>query len=73
VLGHIDVSPRLESALEVLPGAIVVAIVGPELAAGGPAEWIAACVVLLAMWRSENVLVALLAGVATVLLLRPLL
>lgn len=72
-LRHVDVSPRLEAALGVLPGAIVVAIVGPELAAGGPAEWTAAGVVVLAMWRTENVLVALMAGVATVLLLRSLL
>lgn len=73
LLGHIDVSPRLESALKILPGAIIVSIVGPELANGGPAEWSAAAVVLIAMRWTENVLVALLAGVATVLLLRALL
>ncbi|ACV49440.1 AzlD family protein [Halomicrobium mukohataei] len=72
VLGHVDVSPRLQSVLEVLPGAIVVAIVGPELATGGPVEWIAGGVVLLIMWRTENVLISLLAGIATVLVLRPL-
>ena len=73
ILNHVSVPPRLDSALEILPGAIVVAIVGPELVSGGPVEWIAAGIVLVVMWRTGNVLVALIAGVATVLLLRALL
>ncbi|WP_339105958.1 AzlD domain-containing protein [Haloterrigena salinisoli] len=70
LLGHINVSDRTEAGLEVLPGAIIISILGPELTSAGPAEWSAAAVVLLVMWRTENVLVALVCGVAAVLLFR---
>ncbi|ELY92023.1 AzlD family protein [Natrinema altunense] len=70
LLGRINISDRTEAGLEMLPGAIIISILGPELTSGGPAEWGAAAVVLLVMWRSENVLVALLCGVAAVLLFR---
>lgn len=73
LLRRIDVSERLEAGLSVLPGAIVIAILAPELAAGGPAEWGAAGVVLVLMWRTENILVALSGGVGAVVLLRALL
>lgn len=68
LLSHLDVSERTEAGLSVLPGGI--AILGPELAAGGPAEWSAACVVLLVMARTENILVALCAGIVSVVLFR---
>ena len=70
LLSRIGVSNRIESGLEMLPGAIIIAILGPELTSGGPAEWGAATIVLVAMWRTENVLFALLSGVAAVLLFR---
>ncbi|NGM68429.1 AzlD domain-containing protein [Natronolimnobius sp. AArcel1] len=67
---RVDLSERLEAGLSVLPGAIVIAILGPELAAGGPAEWGAAGLVLLVMWRTENILLALIAGVVGVVAFR---
>jgi uncharacterized membrane protein len=67
-LGRITVSDRIETGLETLPGAIIVSILGPELTGAGPAEWGGAAVVVLVMWRTENVLVALLCGVSVVLL-----
>ncbi|MFP8952990.1 AzlD family protein [Natrialbaceae archaeon A-arb3/5] len=70
---HVELSDRLDAGLSVLPGAIVIAILGPELAAGGPAEWAAGGVVLLVMWRTENILLALVAGVLSVVLFRALL
>ncbi|WP_394342985.1 AzlD family protein [Natrinema altunense] len=70
LLRRIEVSERLEAGLSVLPGAIVIAILGPELAAGGPAEWGAAGVVLLVMWRTESILLSLCSGVGTVVLFR---
>ncbi|WP_246998765.1 AzlD family protein [Halosolutus gelatinilyticus] len=70
LLSRIEVSDRLEAGLSVLPGAIVIAILGPELAAGGPAEWGAAGLVVLVMWRTENILLALCAGVGAVVLFR---
>ncbi|MGQ3411866.1 AzlD family protein [Natrinema versiforme] len=72
VLRRIEVSERLEAGLSVLPGAIVIAILGPELAAGGPAEWGAAGVVLLVMWRTESILLSLCGGVGAVVLFRAL-
>lgn len=69
-LSQLEVSDRLEAGISVLPGAIVIAILGPELASGGPAEWAGAGVTLLVMWRTENVLLALCAGVGTVVALR---
>lgn len=67
---RVDVSDRVQAGLDVLPGAIVVAILGPELAAGGPAEWGGAAVVLVVMWRTESILLALCAGVAAVVAFR---
>lgn len=70
---HVEVSERLEAGLEVLPGAIVIAVLGPELASGGPAEWGAGAVVLLVMWRTESILLALVAGVLSVVAFRSVL
>lgn len=70
VLSQIEVSDRLEAAISVLPGAIVIAILGPELAAGGPAEWSAAGITGVVMWRSENILLSLCAGLGAVILFR---
>ncbi|MXV63557.1 AzlD domain-containing protein [Natronorubrum sp. JWXQ-INN-674] len=72
VVRRIELSDRLEAGLNVLPGAIVIAVLGPELAAGGPAEWGAAGLVLVVMWRTENILLALVAGVAAVVAFRAL-
>lgn len=70
LLSRLEVSERVEAGLSILPGAIVVAILGPELAAGGPAEWGAAGVVLLVTWRTGNILMALCAGIVAVVLFR---
>jgi len=70
LLRRIEVNERLEAGLSVLPGAIVIAILGPELAAGGPAEWGAAGIVVLVMWRTENILLALCGGIGAVILFR---
>ncbi|MFO7925129.1 MAG: AzlD family protein [Halobacteriota archaeon] len=70
LLGIIDVRERTEVALEALPGAIIVAIVAPELAAGGPAEWTAGAVAAVVAVRTKNLLVALGAAIGVVVLLR---
>ncbi|MFC4248486.1 AzlD family protein [Natribaculum luteum] len=73
VLSRLEVSERVESGLSVLPGAIVISILGPELASAGPAEWGAAGVVFLLAWRTQNILLALGAGIGAVLLFRSVL
>ncbi|WP_226005496.1 AzlD family protein [Natrinema salinisoli] len=70
LLRRIEVSERLEAGLSVLPGAIVIAILAPELATGGPAEWSAAGIVVLVMWRTESILLSLCGGVGAVVLFR---
>ena len=72
LLGRVELSERLEAGLEILPGAIVVSILAPELASGGPAELAAGGVVLAVAWRTDNVLVALGCGIGAVLLFRSL-
>lgn len=69
-LTQFEVSDRFKAGIAVLPGAIVIAILGPELAAGGPPEWSAAGVTALVMWRTGNILLALVAGLVSVILFR---
>ena len=70
LVGRLELTERAETALEVLPGVIVVSIVAGELLEGGPAEWIGAAAVALAMWKTESLPLALVAGIGTVLLVR---
>lgn len=73
LLSRVEMSERVEAGLSVLPGAIVVSILGPELVEGGPPEWLAAGVVGLVAWRTDRLLVALLAGLVAVVGFRALL
>lgn len=58
------------AGLEALPGGIIVTILAPRLAAGGPPEWAAGAVVVLVAHRTDSVLLALVVGVGAVLLFR---
>jgi uncharacterized membrane protein len=70
LLGCVDVSDRVEAGLEVLPGAIIIWILGPTLVDAGPAGWSAAVVALLVAWKSESVLLTIVAGVGAVVFFR---
>ncbi len=72
LLSQFEVSDRLQAGITVLPGAIVVAILAPELAEGGPPEWGAALVAGIVMWRTGNILLTLVVGVLTVVTFRAL-
>lgn len=72
LLGKVDIRERTEVALEALPGAIIVAIIVPELAGGGPAEWTAAAVAAIVAVRTDNLLVALGSAIGVVVVLRGL-
>jgi uncharacterized membrane protein len=65
--------PRLGEALDQLPAAILIALVVPLLARGGPAEWLAAAVVAALAWFVDFLPVPLAAGVVAVVLLRGML
>jgi uncharacterized membrane protein len=69
-LGHVDLPDDAESALDALPGAVVVSILAPAVATAGPPTWLAAGVVVVVVRRTGNVLVALLLGVGAVVLVR---
>ncbi len=62
--------PRLGAALDQLPAAILIALVVPLLARGGPAEWLAAALVAALAWYVDFLLIPLAAGVVAVVLLR---
>lgn len=70
LLGRVEVGERTEVGLETLPGAIIVAIVAPELAGGGPPEWTAAALAALVAWKTDNLLAALGVAMVAVLALR---
>ena len=63
-------SRRLERALRALPGTVLVAIVAPLVFSGDLAVKVAAVVTVLVSLLVSNVLVAMVAGVATVALVR---
>lgn len=71
-VNRFDLTPRLRAWLSYVPGAILVALIVPELAKGGLAEWVAAGAALVVAWRSGNILYAMLAGIGVVFLLRHL-
>ncbi|MDX1400737.1 MAG: AzlD domain-containing protein [Kiloniellales bacterium] len=62
-------STRLASALEAVPGAILIALIAPIVLATGVAETLAALVTLL-LARKVPSLLAIVGGVAAVALLR---
>lgn len=62
--------PFVQAMLQHLPGAIFVAFLAPALAQGGWPAWVAAAAALLAQARLGKLAVSILAGVATLWLLR---
>ena len=62
-------SARIKSGLEAVPMAVLTALIAPTVLATGPAATIAALVTLVLAWR-QPVLVAVIGGVAAVVLLR---
>ena len=70
LVGRLEVGERTETALELLPGVIVVSILAGELLEGGPAEWIAVGVAAVVARKTERLLLALAAGVATAIAVR---
>ena len=49
---------------------MLIALVAPDLARGGPIEWMAAVATARLMWRSGNLMLALAGGIVMVWLLR---
>jgi uncharacterized membrane protein len=73
LMSFVTPSPRVEAWLRQIPGAVLVAIVAPTVLASSLAETLASLVTVLVAWRTKNVLVAMIVGVAAVWILRHLL
>jgi uncharacterized membrane protein len=73
LMNFVTPSPRVEAWLRQIPGAVLVAIVAPTVLASSLAETLASLVTVLVAWRTKNVLVAMIVGVAAVWILRRLL
>ncbi len=72
LLGRVTLSPRLEAGLCFIPGAVLISIVAPALLDAGPRGVIAGLVTAVLAWRTQSPLVAMIAGVVTIVLLRGL-
>ena len=70
LMGRVAPTPRVETWLRALPGAIIVSLVAPVALGGDPAETLAALATAAVAARTGGVLPALIAGVAAVWLLR---
>lgn len=70
LVSRIELTALVRAWLRYVPGAVLAALIIPDLAGGGPAEWGAAGAALLVAWRTGNILFAMVAGIAAVLLLR---
>ncbi len=73
LMGRITLTPRIESGLRAVPGAVLISILAPSALAAGPAEIIAALATVLLMLRTKNLLLSIIVGVAAVWALRTLL
>jgi uncharacterized membrane protein len=70
LMGRVTISPRVEAALAYLPGAVITALVVPSALGAGVPGVAGVLAVALVMWKRPNLLLALIAGIGTVVLLR---
>ena len=73
LMGLVTPSPRIQTWLRQIPGAVLVAIIAPTVLASSLAETFAALATALVALRTKNVLIAIIVGVASVWVLRILL
>lgn len=72
LLGSRRIHPRVEAGLDAVPAAVLTTLVAPATIAGGPFEWIAIGAAIIAALRG-GLIATLIAGAATLILLRNLL
>lgn len=73
LMGRVTISPRMEAALGYLPGAVITALVVPSAIEAGLPGIAGVGAIALVMWKRPNLLLALVAGMGTVVLLRTIL
>ena len=72
LMGRVQPTPLQEAWLRHVPGAVLVAIIAPQVVQAGPAGLVAVLATVLVAHRTSSLLLAMLAGVLTVWLLRQL-
>lgn len=72
LMGRITLSPRMEAGLAYLPGAVITALVVPSMLEAGFPGVVGVAIVALVMRIRPNLLLAMVAGIFTVWLLRHL-
>lgn len=70
LMGRMPVSPRVEAALRHIPGAVLVALIAPTVFTSSANEVAATVITILIAARTKNVLLAMVAGVLAVFVLR---
>lgn len=70
LMGRVTMSPRIEAGLQYLPGAVLISLVAPAMAEEGIPGVCAVVATAIAIRLTNNLLVAMVAGVGTVWLLR---
>jgi uncharacterized membrane protein len=72
LMGRVSMSRRVEIGLTYLPGAVLISLVAPAMAEEGIPGVVAVAATAITMRRTNNLLLAMLAGIGTVWLLRQL-
>lgn len=72
LMGRVTMSRRVEVGLTYLPGAVLISLVAPAMVDEGAPGVVAVAMTAVAMRRTNNLLVAMVAGIGTVWLLRHL-
>ena len=67
---RIKLNPVFENWLKYLPGCIIISIVAPLVIQGGIKQWIGALVTIIIMVKTDNILLAMVLGLATVVVIR---
>lgn len=70
LMGRVTLSPKMEAGLAYLPGAVITALVVPSMLEAGFPGVVGVAVVALCMRLWPNLLLAMVAGILTVWLIR---
>ncbi len=70
VIGRVRMSPFMQKWLGYLPGCVLLAIVAPSIYTGGVGDAAAGLATLVVALRTRNLALAMVVGVASVVLLR---
>jgi uncharacterized membrane protein len=72
VMNRVRITPRIGSWLKALPGTILISIVAPSLTTTGIAEPLSGLITGLVAWKSRNLVLSMVVGIASVWSLRHL-